>query len=953
MLFTDFLASQKIFKDRYMTTSKRKAGRKSKNAAKKVLSRKIAKPGFPTDEESIILRRINAEKENAKVIAANKNKNDFYGIYKVESSQWNEPYTVEIRSLDKHINTCTCQDHLMNQLGTCKHIERVLQKISYRNKTRFAKAIRNRQPDYEIFLDMAMDKPQIKLLRPVKTSVPIEKILSPFFSSNGILLGSPVSAMQSIKRAIAKLSPKMQNRINISCTIRPYVEQLKRESERTVAKKSFLEDVRVGKRTLNPLLHPLYPYQQEGMLHLAFGERALLADEMGLGKTVQAIAACEILQQLRGIKRVMIVCPASLKAEWEEQIKFFTGKQAKLVYGPRAARLRTYREDYFYFITNYEQVRAEVDDINELLAPDVVILDEAQRIKNWPTKTAKTIKRLQSPYAFVLTGTPLENRIEEIYSLVEFLDPKIFGSLFRFQRAFLDVDDEGETFHKNLPELHRKVNSIMLRRRKNDVEGELPERTTKTFFVPMEEEQILRYEDYALKVAKLAAIAKRRKLRKEELERLQKFLACMRMICDTPFILDSECRISPKLEELEIILDELLSDPDTKILIFSEWVKMLELIKELAQEKGIGFAEHTGLIPQKERRIEINRFKEAPDCRLFLLSESGSAGLNLQVANVVINVDLPWNPAKLEQRIARAWRKHQTRTVSVINLVAENSIESTMLAKLAFKQQIASSVVDGIIPEDGLKSKRGSKAFLEQVDILMGTNMSEMQSSSQKTEISPTEKIKQDLTAQLPAQILEIATINDNSIMVVTKHNDDISKVHDITGTTDSQVHVEVLDYETFMLLQRLQEHGIIAFTGKAENFLQSSELNITSDTTIVRPPRFRKKALEKMSEADRKRKMTRLLVDGELYMEALLPIHDAFCTAVEALYIFCYENIPDTPITSNDVISLMEQTNVSANLTEHSIILESCDPYSDDVEKVIRDTVEIINEIEEVIKTE
>ena len=934
-----------------MATTKKKSKRKGGKVAKKVLSRKLAKPGFPTDEESIVLRKISAEKENASVLRLG-HKGDFYGIYEVGSSQWSELYTVEIRSLEKRINTCTCQDHHMNHLGTCKHIERVLQFIIHRNKTRFAKAAKAGQPDYEIFLDMAMDSPVIRLLRPAKVSPVVEKALAPFFVADGTLLAGAADAMQAIERSVAGLSPRMRRRINISCTIPMHLDQIRRREERKKTKALFLEDVKSGKRTLDPVRHALYPYQQDGMLHLAFGERVMLADEMGLGKTVQAIAACELLRQLRGVKRIMIVCPTSLKAEWEEQIRFFTGRQAKLVYGSRAARLRTYREDHFYFVTNYEQVRAEVDDINELLAPDVVILDEAQRIKNWPTKTAKTIKRLQSPYAFVLTGTPLENRIEEIYSLVEFLDPQIFGSLFRFQRSFLDVDDEGETYHKNLPELHRQVNSIMLRRRKDDVEGDLPERTTKTFFIPMDDEQILRHDDYARKVARLALLAKTRKLRKEELQQLQLLMACMRMICDTPYILDQECRISPKLEELDMILDELLSDPSTKILIFSEWVKMLDLIQELAVEKGIGFAVHTGKVPQKKRRIEINRFKEDPDCRLFLSSESGGAGLNLQAANVVINVDLPWNPAKLEQRIARAWRKHQTRTVSVINLVSENSIESAMLAKLAFKQQIAASVIDGIIPEGGLTSKRGSKAFLEQVDLLMGTNMSAGQEPQSKEEaIPPAEQIKQDITARLPSKVLGIEATEDNNVLVIAKHSDDTDAIREIATESSPEAQVEVLDYATYQLLQRLQEQGIIAFTGKTKSLFRSPELGEEPAQTPIPPQRFPEKAAAKLAEADRKRKMSGLLAGGELHAEALPPIFDAYRTSIEALYIFCHETIPSEPTTARDVMALIEQTAVTTNLTAHTEILDGCDPHSTDAEKVVQDTIKIIQEIENAIK--
>ena len=168
----------------------------------------------------------------------------------------------------------------------------------------------------------------------------------------------------------------------------------------------------------------------------------------------------------------------------------------------------------------------------------------------------------------------------------------------------------------------------------------------------------------------------------------------MRMVCDTPAILDGERHECPKLDEVERLLPELLTDPQRKILIFSEWVRMLELVRECAVAVGVEFAWHTGSVPQVRRRAEIHRFREDPECRLFLSSESGGVGLNLQAADTVINLDLPWNPARLEQRIARAWRKHQTRPVTVINLVSEKTIEHRMLGLLNAKRVLAEAVLD-------------------------------------------------------------------------------------------------------------------------------------------------------------------------------------------------------------------------------------------------------------------
>src|SRR6266508_3784520 len=183
-------------------------------------------------------------------------------------------------------------------------------------------------------------------------------------------------------------------------------------------------------------------------------------------------------------------------------------RAARSIFGARPARLAAYREPAFFNIVNYEQVLNDAQDMNEILRPDVIVLDEAQRIKNWQTKTARRVKSLRSPYAFVLTGTPVENRIDELYSIVQYLDPELVGPLFRFNRDFYELDERGRpTDYKNLAALRARLAPVMLRRRKADVESELPGRTVKNYFVPMVEEQALRYQDYAKRAARLIAEA--------------------------------------------------------------------------------------------------------------------------------------------------------------------------------------------------------------------------------------------------------------------------------------------------------------------------------------------------------------------------------------------------------------------------------------------------------------
>ena len=558
---------------------------------------------------------------------------------------------------------------------------------------------------------------------------------------------------------------------------------------------------------------------------------------------------------------------------WEEQIGRFSERAIRLVFGPRAERLAAYRAPGFFTIVNYEQVLGDADAINGVLKPDVVVLDEAQRIKNWQTKTARRVKSLRAPYAFVLTGTPVENRIDELYSIIQYLDPEIFGPLFRFNRDFYALDERGRPVdYKNLAGLREPVRPLMLRRRKADVEKELPGRTVKNYFVAMAEEQKLRYEDYRLPAARLIAQAQRRPLRSQEFNRLQQLLACMRMVCDTPAILDPSCRVSPKLEELEKILGDLLEEPDRKIIIFSEWERMLTMVRELAGELGVETAWHTGSLPQERRRAEINRFKRDPACRLFLSTDSGSVGLNLQVASAVINDDLPWNPARLEQRIARAWRKNQTRSVTVVNLVTEGSIEHNILHLLGQKQALADGVLDGAGDLAALKMPSGRGAFIERMQAMMAGP-----ARGGPRVISPQDEFVADLVERLgeKALLVEERRTDDGGarLLVVLDVDAETLAAEAARAAANGAVAAEIVDLHAWQAMRRLAAMGLLQFKREARELYRSVALPadaLTGDRASGRTPVASDelwapdgRGTQAMAEADRALRMAKTLADG------------------------------------------------------------------------------------------
>lgn len=786
--------------------------KKKKTKARKVLEKPQVLGWKTSDADEIELRRWRGRTEISKIEALEP-KFGLYGTFRVHSSTGGA-YDVEIRDLVGRTNSCGCIDHRINGLGTCKHVEGVLFALKKKLSARaIAAEAAKGSSRVEIFL--RRDGQPISSLGGPAPGPTARAFLKAFLAKDGTLKSDLKSIAQLLKAA-----PDAPNGIRISRHFGPWIERERRLAAREKAKEKFLSRVRSGHTSFDVVKLPLLPYQRDGVAHLAFHERALLADEMGLGKTVQAIAACEILARENGIGRVLVVSPTSVKAEWEEQIARFTDRTARFVAGLYPERLKLYQSPPFFTLVNYEQVVRDADDINRLLKPDVVILDEAQRIKNWHTKTARRVKSLQSPYAFVLTGTPLENRIDETYSIVQYLEPEIFGPLFRFNRDFYELDKRGRPAgYKNLKEMHRRLSGVMLRRRKRDVERELPSRTVKTYFVPMAEAQASRYGDYEYQVRILAALAERRPLTKEEFERLQQYLACMRMICDTPAILEPECRVCPKLEELESVLGELLEERSRKIVIFSEWVRMLELVRELAREIGVDCAWHTGDVPQLKRRAEIARFREDPVCRLFLSSDVGATGLNLQMANAVINLDLPWNPAKLEQRIARAWRKGQKSAVTIVNFVTENSIEHSILHLLSDKQRLADGVLDGAEDFSQITMPNGRGALIERMRSLLGRS-----EPIRIRTLPPEEALVEDLKTRHGARLLH-AELRSERLFLVLDAKPSLIAAEQMRLASSSP-RVEILDHAAWSTLQRLVESGLVGFSETRVRILHQRDAN-------------------------------------------------------------------------------------------------------------------------------
>src|SRR5271166_3916148 len=632
-----------------------------------------------------------------------------YGDYVIKSASGRE-YRVAMRGPGLFENFCSCADFAVNTLGTCKHIESLL----FRLHRRFGRSFdhqRYQRTRASLSLHYG-DSLNVRLRLPSEPSAGLRKIVSEYFDSAGFLRKDNL-------RRFEQVLEKLRTVDETAVVYSDLLDFIDHENELTAGledERRYLAQLKKGKRPLEGLLKvPLFPYQVRGALFAACRGRVILADDMGLGKTIQAIAGAELLRRRRGIERVLIVAPASVKYQWKMEIEKFCDLSAQVIDGLMPHRKKLYANPTFFNLTSYELVLKDIEDMHDL-RPDLIILDEAQRIRNWATATARIIKQLKSRYTFVLTGTPLENKLEELYSVVEFVDGRRLEPAFRFLNEHRMENEEGKLLgYRGLDQIHKQLEPILLRRTRKEVLPELPERTDQIFRVRMTPEQAGPYWEQSDILARLMHKWQRQGWLSEiDLRRITCCIQNMRMLCNSTFLFDKKTNYSPKLEEFREIIRELTLEEDRKVVVFSEYERMTHLAGEELAKLGIGFVSLHGGVPSRQRGQLIQTFRTDSECRVFLSTDAGGVGLNLQAASAVVNFEPPWNPARLEQRIGRVHRLGQSRPVQVIHLLTTGSIEERVWETLRLKKSLFAGVFDSPTGEVSF-AKLGRKTVFQVV----------------------------------------------------------------------------------------------------------------------------------------------------------------------------------------------------------------------------------------------
>lgn len=605
------------------------------------------------------------------------------GAFAVRSGSGGSEHVVDLVDRSGTHDTCSCPDFLGNMLGTCKHLEAV--RRGARESKDLARAFAALPAAVDVPTLTARGDGELRLVVTGPRTGPFLREIGVHSTADGVLTRESETALRPGRTQYGRIT-------HAGAAAARLIEERARLAARA---SDVAQALRSGSLGLDVLDAALFPYQRDGVAHLVTRGRAVLADDMGLGKTVQSIAACEVLRRRGEARRILVVCPASLKAQWASEIRRYAGEQAVVIVGGAEQRRAAFASDAPYVVLNYELTWRDLSILRELQA-DVLVLDEAQRAKNFRTKTAATIKSIPSRFLFVLTGTPVENRLDDLYSLLQLVDASVLGPLWKFNVDFHERDERGKVVgYRELGALRTRIAPVVLRRRKDEVLSQLPALTEQTRYVPLSPEQEELEASYRQRAARLMKQAERRALSPGEQKRLQAALLKARQACSAAVLCDpGASKGSAKLDELAALVSEIASQGTSKVLVFSEWTGMLQLAAAKLDELGIGHLMLHGGVRSDARPALLERFRSDASAVVLLSTDAGGVGLNLQMASYVVHLDLPWNPARLDQRVARSHRLGQTRGVSVTYLCSETGIERGIEGTLAGKRAVRGAAVD-------------------------------------------------------------------------------------------------------------------------------------------------------------------------------------------------------------------------------------------------------------------
>lgn len=488
-------------------------------------------------------------------------------------------------------------------------------------------------------------------------------------------------------------------KVNFSSVAQLYkAEELdeKVQQELALYQKKFLNFGGIKEVEVPEELHAtLRSYQRHGLNWLNFLDDfnfgGCLADDMGLGKTLQVIAFILLQRKKVGVNCNLIVVPTSLLFNWQAEVqKFAPSIKMKMIYGPDRIKLMKDIDRYEIVLTSYGTLLSDIGWLKNHTF-NYVFLDESQNIKNIESQRYQAVRMLKSRNKIAITGTPVENNTLDLYAQLSFTCPGLLGSKQSFRDLFSIPVDQFKS-SRRLKELQQRIAPFILRRTKKEVAPELPEKTEIVLYCPMEESQRKVYDAYENEIRNYIEGKTDEDLSNNTMYIL-KGLTHLRQICDAPELLKDESLQGEGSAKMNVLMEQIENNaPGHKILVFSQFVSMLDLIRKELQSRNIEFEYLTG--STKNREEVVNNFQNNPDVRVFLISlKAGGTGLNLTEADYVYLVDPWWNPAVENQAIDRSYRIGQKKNVVAVRLICPDTVEEKIMKLQKTKRSLSDDLI--------------------------------------------------------------------------------------------------------------------------------------------------------------------------------------------------------------------------------------------------------------------
>lgn len=566
-------------------------------------------------------------------------------------------YLLTFRDLKNQTGYCSCPDYRTNKLGTCKHLM-----FAFNHLQKKLVIDQSNPPVYpfiEVFLN-PLSHNKITWYYPDKLYGEVAELFYKYFGNKNYMDDDDAEKLLGFFNNLDRFRQIL---------VRPEVyDKVKNISELKTLQRAEQE---------NPLDFSgfktnLLPYQKEGVRFATFRKGAVIADELGLGKTIQAIATALYKKEILGFGSTLVICPGTLKKQWVEEIINLTHEKPLLIEGsPDDRKQQYFSTDHFFKVVSYETVLRDKGLVSELDV-DFIILDEAQRLRDYASKTSSTIKSIQRKHTLVLTGTPIESELIELYSIVLFVDPELLAPLweFSYEHCYFDSQTQNTIVgYYNLSGLKQRLRPVLIRRKRKDVIKQLPNLDQVDVPVKLTSAQKKLHIRFAREIIQ---VLEKKIVSSYDLQRVFKLISNLRMVANAAFLVDKSAGFSPKIDELKhLLLSKIhIQKNNHRVAVFTEWKEMQNMISRMLTINKLPYFE----VPANPKKINL---EELSKFQILLAGPDSVKFPDSSYPDIFVNMEAPKSARERNGRFGKIDELNKTDChFTIINLIAENALEA-------------------------------------------------------------------------------------------------------------------------------------------------------------------------------------------------------------------------------------------------------------------------------------